>query len=682
MPVLRIAPRTIATVAVAAVTLIVLAEVLPGVDLRRTWAALAAVVLFGLVNALAWPLLVRLALPFTVLTLGFGALALNGGVMLLVAWIVPDFAIAGVVSGAIVALATTTATTALSALLAIDEDDERFAANAIRRAARGRGTGAESDVPGMLLLEIDGLGHEVLKRALRDGDAPTIARWLREGSHRLAGWETDWSSQTGAMQAGILHGNNDDIPAFRWWEKEHGRALVTNHPRDAAELERRVSDGRGLLHAGGASRANILAGDAPHSLLTLSTVLDRRRTERIGHDYFAYFAAPGNVARTLARTVYDIVSELRAASEQRRRDVHPRIARGLRYALVRAYATVVQLDLQVAAVIGDIAAGRPVVYSTFLAYDEVAHHSGIERADTLAVLRRVDRAIGRIAAAASMGPRPYEVVVLSDHGQTQGETFLQRYGVTLEDLVARATGTGDVAASASGEDEARSQIGAALPEAAGGKGVGARAVQRATRRRQVDGEVHLDAPPAVPEDRELPEVVVMASGCLGLVSFPRIPGRLSRGEIDARFPALLPALVAHPGIGFALVRSDDGTALVLGRSGSHDLTTGEVEGDDPLAPYGPTAALHVARTDGFAHCPDIVVNSTWWPDTGEVAAFEELVGSHGGLGGAQTRPFLLAPAGLALPGEPIVGAERVHEILRGWLAELGHDAYAAHAELR
>ncbi len=142
----------------------------------------------------------------------------------------------------------------------------------------------------MLLLEIDGLAHEVVLRALRDGTMPNLARWVAAGSHRLERWETDLSSQTGACQAGILHGNNEDWPAFRWWEKDRGKPIVTNHPRDAAELESRHSNGRGLLFADGASRANILSGDAPHSMLTMSTVLVRRRP--LGRDYAVYFAQP------------------------------------------------------------------------------------------------------------------------------------------------------------------------------------------------------------------------------------------------------------------------------------------------------------------------------------------------------------------------------------------------------
>src|SRR6185295_19515533 len=121
-------------------------------------------------------------------------------------------------------------------------------------------------------------------------------------------------------------------------------------------------------------------------------------------------------------------------------------------------ATVVQRDLQVASVVGDVLAGRPVVYTTFLAYDEVAHHSGIERDDALAVLRDLDRQIARIALACADAPRPYRLVVLSDHGQSQGETFRDRYGETLEEVVRSACGAGDIAVAESGEDDALSYL--------------------------------------------------------------------------------------------------------------------------------------------------------------------------------------------------------------------------------
>jgi hypothetical protein len=79
---------------------------------------------------------------------------------------------------------------------------------------------------------------------------------------------------------------------------------------------------------------------------------------------------------------------------------------------------------------------------------------------------------------------------------------------------------------------------------------------------------------------------------------------------------------------------------------------------------------HLRRTDSFPDVPDVLVNSMYDPRTGEVAAFEELVGSHGGLGGYQTQPFLLYPAWLEAPSSQIVGAAGVYAVLKGWIQSL------------
>jgi uncharacterized membrane protein YvlD (DUF360 family) len=662
--------------------LLLLSEAMSGFVLDGAATALGAAAMIGLLNAFVWPLLARLTLPLTVMTLGLAALVLNGIVVTFAVDLLPHAEVATVLDGIVISIVVAALTSAVYSLLAIDEDDSWYR-NVVRRQARRRGQVAESDVPGVLFLEIDGLAHDILLRALKDGSAPTLSSWVRGGSHRLACWETDWSSQTGACQAGLLHGSNEDMPAFRWWEKERGEAIVTNHPRDAEEIERRHSDGRGLLHADGASRANILSGDAPHSMLTMSTALRRRRP--IGKDYAAYFARPYAVARTFALSLAEIGRERRAARSQVRDDVRPRMHRGRSYVFARAWGTVVQRDLQVATVIGDVLAGRPVIYTTFLAYDEVAHHSGIERHDALAVLRDLDRQIARIARACEDAPRPYRLVVLSDHGQSQGETFRDRYDQTLEELVQGACGADSVVASEAGDDDSLSYLSAGLTEVARDDTMAARTVRAATRDRLADGAVALgsDARREVSEtheDGELPELSVMASGCLGLITFPREPGRVSLERIEALYPALIPALRDHPGVGFILVRSEREGALAIGADGTRYLADDRVVGEDPLAPFGPNAADHLRRTDGFAHCADLMINSTYWTDFGEVAAFEELVGSHGGMGGTQSFPFVLHPSELEWPAEDVVGAERVHRIFRGWLAGLGQTAYASEVD--
>jgi uncharacterized membrane protein YvlD (DUF360 family) len=666
----RLLGRLVLVLVVDAVALLALSLILPGFALDGPWSALGLALVLGVANSVVWPILLRIALPFTVATLGLGALVLNAALLLGAAALLDSVRVAGLFEAVVVVLGLTLLTTMVGGVLALDRGDLWYRHIVVRQSKRTR-LAEETDVPGIVFLEIDGLAQDVLRRAVRDGNAPVLARWMHDRGYRLHGWETDWSSQTGACQAGLLHGTNEDMPAFRWWEKDTGRAIVTNHPRDAAEIERRCSDGRGLLYADGASRANILSGDAPHSMLTMSTVLDRKRQGRLGQDYFAYFASPYGVSRTLLRVVGELFVERWSAIQQVRRDVRPRIKRSWKYALVRSYATVIQLDLQVAAVTADVLAGRPVIYTTFLAYDEVAHHSGIERPDTLAVLRKVDQAIDRIAAAVEHAPRPYELVVLSDHGQSQGATFRQRYGEGLEDIVERFAAGGEVRAEDAHSDEGLASFNAGVSEVASRDTPVGHAVRTAAGKRLEQA----------PDDSALPEVSVMASGNLGLIAFPREPGRVTLEEIAERHPGLLDALRAHDGIAFVLVRSKHLGPIVLGPAGQRFLRDDRVEGEDPLAPFGPFAADHVRRTDAFEHCPDIVVNGRYWHELEEVAAFEELVGSHGGMGGGQAHPFVLHPPELPWPSEPVVGAAAVYHIMRGWLAELGQEAYAAQEDL-
>jgi uncharacterized membrane protein YvlD (DUF360 family) len=645
------------------------AALVPGVSLAGWGAAIVAAAVLGLLNALIWPALIRFALPITAWTVGLGALVLNGVFVWLTAWVIDrGFRVDTVWHGVLLAAWLTLVSMVVTTLLSVD-DDQVFYRSVVKRQMRKEGA-IESEIPGVIFLEIDGLGHDVLRRALSGGNAPNMARWIQDGSHHLLRWETDWSSQTGAAQTGLLLGSNEDIPAFRWWDKELGRAVASSAPKDVVAIEARLSTGKGLLHADGASRSNMYSGDAPHSSLTIATLhQSERHTERTGAGYLAYFSNPFSFVRTVVLMVGDIAKELWAAADQRRLDVWPRGHRGFVYSLLRAFMVVVQRDLAMSAVIGDVYAGRPVVYATFSGYDEVAHHSGIERPDALAVLRNLDQTFERIVRATEDAPRPYRVVVLSDHGQSQGATFFQRYGATLEDVVSEAV-SAPVLAGSTG-DEGVMHLNVTMSAAADSGGVRG-AIAKPFRKNTAED----DPLPAVEDDAGgLPEVVTLASGNLGLVSFPRIPHRVSLEELEESHPLLVPTLRDHPGVAFMLVRSRSRGPVVIGKSGIHYLETGTVEGDDPLAPFGPNAAAKALRTDGFAHVADLMVNSTYWPALEEVAAFEELVGSHGGMGGPQQYPFVLAPAEFPLPEAMLVGPRAVHRLLCSWLAQVGQDAY-------
>ncbi|MER5813470.1 alkaline phosphatase family protein, partial [Streptomyces sp. NPDC002033] len=497
--------------------------------------------------------------------------------------------------------------------------------------------------PGLVFLQLDGVGYEVLRRAAADGLMPTVAGLL-ERTHRLTPWRTDWSSQTGASQLGILHGSSFDVPAFRWYEKDTGEVMVCNRPTSAAELQRRAiertADG-GLLTLDGASRGNLFSGGADQLALVLSVAARRGRANRSRAGYFAYFRDPANAVRTALSLVAEVAREIGQSLRARARKVTPRVSRGGLYPVIRAFATVIERDVVVSAVIGDVLAGRAAVYADLVAYDEVAHHSGPRGRDTDQVLARLDRSLALIARVAEHAPREYRLVLLSDHGQSPGETFLARYGLTLKDLV-------------------RAGCGLPVPRRAGRtrSGAEARAAVLAALHRPVE-EAGEEARPAPGSDP-----VVLASGNLGLVSFPEVRGRATREWIERAHPALLPTLAHHPGVGFLLV---DGEVLGPGGASARLDVPGAAE--ELLAAFGPGAADAVRRTDSFPHVADIMVNSAYDPETGAVHAFEEQIGSHGGLGGEQGHPFLMWPTVLSDPGPEPVGAEAVHGVLRRWLRE-------------
>jgi uncharacterized membrane protein YvlD (DUF360 family) len=662
---------------------------LDGFSMPEWWQPTVVALAFGLLSAVLWPLILRVALPFALFTLGIGSFLLLGAALLAISFAVPGVQIADLRTAVVLVVAMSAVAAAVSSLLAIDEDEIFFRRTARRRNHGDGPEGADDRPPGVLFLQIDGLGYDTVRRAVRDGDMPTFAAWLAEGSHKLTDWHCDWSSQTGASVCAILHGSNHDILGFRWYEKDRDHVMACAHPEDAAEIERRHSDGRGLLAVDGAARGSLFTGDAEHVSMTMSAVpllagrarRGRRNSDGVGAGYYAYFANPFNAVRTLAGALVDVVREVSAALRQWRAAVHPRVSRGGFYPFARAGTTVVARDVVVSAVIGDMLAGRGAVYADFLGYDEVGHHSGVERFDSLAVVRAIDQQIGRLRRAVQLAPRDYHLVVFSDHGLTQGWAFADRFDESVEALVGRLCG-GEPTPAARREgrrdrSEARRgaegwQVGAALAEAGSHGGPIARRLRARVARagraeelpRTVDG-----APGAV--TRAAPGVVVVVSGHVAMVSFTEHEGRVELETIEREFPDLLPSLVDHDGVGFLLVRSAERGPVVLGRDGVHRIATGEVLGEDPLADYGPHAPDLIRRVDGFPYCPDVLINSRYDPATDDASPFEPHVGSHGGLGGPQSRGFLLHPAELPPPGE-IVGAEALHQVLRGWLTHLGH----------
>src|SRR6478735_7470045 len=227
--------------------------------------------------------------------------------------------------------------------------------------------------------------------------------------------------------------------------------------------------------------------------------------------------------------------------------------------------------------------------------------------------------------------------------------------------------------AATGKDEDYGPLNAFLSSLTGGGGMTARMTNSALGDNVDDGVAKLGpTTDAVDDVEETSELVVAGSGNLGLVWFPQHPGRVTLEKAESEWPGLVGALALHPGTSFVLVQSDARGPVVLGAEGVHVLTTGEVEGIDPLAPFDGHLVADLLRLSSFDKAADIYINSMFDPASLEVAAFEELVGCHGGTGGWQTKPMLVHPADWPVEDTELLGAEAVHGQLVRWLEMLGH----------
>jgi len=594
---------------------------------------------------------------------------MNGILIGLIGMFVPDIFIRNIWAGFLVLVVISIASMAVGALYTIDDywAYERFV---VRPLIRHYSNSEKTDLPGIIFLEIDGLSENLIKKALDNGYMPTLKRWLENGSHILTGWETDLSSESAASQAGILQGHNFNIPAYSWYEKDNDRLYFSPNPKDAADTEKRISDGHGLLARGGASRSNIYSGDAPDCLLTCSTLTSPKRYRSA--EYFLLFFHIYIIGRTLIIYLAHLITEYFYGWQQVARNELPRVSRGGAYPLMRAASTAILRELTVFALIGDMLRGIPSIYATLEGYDTVAHHSGIARKDTMEVLAGIDNMISWVERFSIYAARPYCFVAHSDHGQCQGATFLQRSGKSLKDMVEELTGRPTIFLS-DRDYERWNRINLQLTEISKQDSKAGMLLKHVLKNRIEDSILV-----AGPEDKQYTmmktgiskggaEAIVLASGNMGLIYFTSWKERMSLEQINKAFPKLIPGLLSCEYVGFLLVRSKLHGAMAIGSNGVYYLKNDRVEGINPLAGFGTLAAERLRKESSFTNVADIVVNSFYNPETGEIAAFEELVGSHGGLGGDQSLGFLMYPSELDTGMSSIIGAEQLHKVMKQWV---------------
>jgi hypothetical protein len=520
-----------------------------------------------------------------------------------------------------------------------------------------------------VIIEIDGLAYDYLRQALQAGYMPYLFRLISSRKLNLTRWRCGLPSTTPASQAGILYGNNWDIPGFRWYDKATGESIMCKLPSVVRAIQERIAAGRAGLLRGGSSYTNMFDGDARLSLFTLSALGRHRLFENVrGLGFLVLFGlSPLRLMRVIGLSLWTwLVYVVKRTAAWVRSG--PRKSKFTFWGpLLEISNNIIFREVTTFSVMIDIYRGMPAIYAAYTGYDEIAHHFGADSHEAFRALRGIDKQIRQIDRIRQLYTQhQYDLHILSDHGMTNSVPFLWAYGQTLEQFLAEHTGqkveSSEGPGESEGQPEARVQF--LLEEI---RGLEARPhrplpaqLLRATRERlearllaeALDGEWDLS---------RRSDIAVRNSGSLSHVYFDVVARPMDLSEVALIYPGLLDALISHEGIGLVVGR--DGEEVVLaGRSGTLRIspTKPRLEGQDPLDGLSDPrwAAEQVARLARFPHAGDLILFGAW--DGERVTSFEEQVASHGGLGGPQDWPFFARPPAAAFGGRGIENSEEVY----------------------
>ena len=627
--------------------------------------------ILGLLNALVRPVLIVLLLPITFVTLGLATLVFNAALFYAAHFIVESFVVEGFAAAVVGVLVLTLVNTLLGNILRLTDDYSFYATLMDKFSTMMRRSETEKTDRGVVLLQIDGLSYTALKRALKKGKMPFVNDLIKRKRYAMRRWFSGLPSQTSSVQASLFYGDCYDIPGFRWYDKIKRRLVVSSNSADMSAVDERFSSRPSPLLRNGTCINSLIHGGAAKRYLTLSSLDDRDiKKHRAELEDFAIFSLhPYLYIRTMLFVIGDfIIDRLQASADLAARS-KTRIRRSVKFSFLRAVANAGFREGATYFAREEIVRGTPIIYANYVGYDMVAHYTGPVSADALGVLTRIDRQIRKISRTISRkAPRRYDLVVIADHGQTPSVPFRRLYGKTLSDLIGETLQqrTAEPKGSTAELGYFRTLV-REIQQADQAYGKRSLRTQRRTLER-----LSVKMSDSATEENGEEAFVVCASGNLAHVYLTHTPERLTTERLLEDHSTLVETLVGHPGIGFVMTVRGNGDILVIGRNGARKLPSGDIEGVDPLLPFldgRDDASVLKALTElgGFPHSGDLVINGNLLKKD-FVVTFEDQVGTHGGLGGPQTAPFILYSRRLGKRRQNLRDPSQIHDFLSGALS--------------
>lgn len=618
----------------------------------------------SLLNVLIRPVLITLILPINFVTLGLTTLVLNSGLFYIIDRLVPSFVITSF-PAALVGLFVLSTVNTLLANFYLPGDDYSFFAKMMDKLSKlTKPKELDMKERGFVIVQIDGLSTSSLHKAINRGKMPFVGDMLHRRGYTINTWYAGLPSQTSSAQAGIFYGRNFNIPGFRWYDKSRKRQIVSSNSADMNEIDEKMGESGDSLLAGGTCINTLLHGGAKKKLITLSVLLEKDFRRRKGEleDFAIFSLHPYLYNRAIILLIWDFINDRFQAILDFIKKRNPRVRRNIRSSVLRAVGNAFLRESTSYFVVEDIVRGIPVIYANYIGYDIVAHHSGPGAWHAISVLTGIDRQIKLInRTIRKKASKPYDIIILSDHGQSACVPFEWRYGKTLAQFIVEQLKT--PLAVSKGYDAERGYFATLLNEMRMvEQAFGSEPIRRSRRTMEkIQPRVAEEAEEVITDEG----VVVSCTGNLAHVYFTEYPERLTMEKLLRIHPTVLESLVKHPGIGFIGAVNDAGEILIVGENGMRALRAGTIEGTDPLAGYnGHKMTLRALRD--LCEYPDsgdvLVMGSMLTIDT--VTSFEDQIGTHGGLGGKQTESFVIYPARSDLKNTVIENPAEMHAFLK------------------
>ena len=468
---------------------------------------------------------------------------------------------------------------------------------------------------GLVIIHVDGLSAGGLERAVAAGRLPFVRQLLEREGYGIQPYRCGVPSTTPFVQAGILYGDSSEIPSYRWWDKSIGAVIGFGTGGTFEKVADRYFAGRRPLTEAGACIAALYRAGADDRFGPAYGEHHTHTDRRVIVPFLKNPAVVYHWLRHGGMAAFGILAEYVSARARRRPASEAYVIGDLLHECVVHHLT--RFATRQA-----MTEGLPVIYSCFYTFDEAAHAFGPEDEWSRRILRHIDSTIHWVARSRQGGPREYELLVLSDHGQVACEPFNPGSGENLGAYLARW-----------------------LP-----------GYHVTEHRGSSYGPTH----------DIVGRIEITYSGGLGHIYFTDLSGRLSMVNLEERFPGLVQRLANLDRVGFVMVR-DGHLGRIFHAHGTHKL-------DAEAAPYlahlddPGVMTRQLQRLNSFERSGDIIVFGGW--RDGRQVNFENQVGGHGSVGGEQLHPFLLAKREWGLDTTGVEFAEQLHQPLADLAARL------------